>query len=648
MYLYYYAVTYILLTPVVSSQLFYPQIEFEPQLKLLMSILSDCYTAMFFEKSHTMMSYILQPIMFQNTYQVKVFENVYSHPDRIIGSVVSPKYFKCSTHIFYNLNDIGFLIQESVKSNPTYAIFIQNHHQAPDIEQFWNYNYYIDTKQFVVKNLNDIIFLCPYCDAHQEMKILANEEIIKLFSNINAHIQINMQNRRYPTDLRRHELLSKPESCHLLAKTKNMTRLTVKACMLLMLSRTFNFSLDSYREHEDQRWGIHTETNLAEFLENNENGIRNIVETSFVEEPWGFIVFKDNQIQAAKVFLTQTDITLWISLPVLYLGQRFSAVLSIYVAQSKTIRTGFIMVTFLAPGLYRKLKQVTLLRKHLSFHKFNKLIWALSLSTIVSYAFKGSLILFLTILIQPEFPTDLESLCNSSIAIITFESTTINSFTQPVIFKAITQRLTNSDESENFPVYLKKLQVQTKGMNYDSGKFWVDLFQSKLEVELNKTSFTEDFAVIDPLTSLKVIRRTVSQLIPSVWMSPIVLVDNFRHVKPIAMNRDYFYPMIKLGLGRFQESGLYNKWETLHADMHANQYLLTTQKTIAKLSRVAQKNPNIHAEYQPEMKPLKLFDLKFMWGLYLVAIISVDFVFLIERSSHLKMFLLEFDSHKGY
>lgn len=51
---------------------------------------------------------------------------------------------------------------------------------------------------------------------------------------------------------------------------------------------------------------------------------------------------------------------------------------------------------------------------------------------------------------------------------------------------------------------------------------------------------------------------------PNKWTSQVVPVFGFMSTMPWTVNKNYFYPIFKRGLGQIFESGLYNRWDGYH------------------------------------------------------------------------------------
>lgn len=436
-----------------------------------------------------------------------------------------------------------------------------------------------------------------------------------------------------------------PKSCHLYTdRLLHWNPPLVEHCVLIVLGKKHNFTFGgndiSTLPPGTLRRGIFERrilqaSNLDSFSSKNR---RQVIEYAFVQESWAHMVVLERLEHHNQAITEVFDVPLWLYLFILHIVLRLSNSISVYAVENNfKVSVSKFLGLMISRELNKKLKSYSQSWKHIYFHKVNKLVWSLGITTIVSFAYKGNLVSCLTREPEPQYAKTFEDVVMSGMTIRTFyvEKLT-NGSSKPFLPTDIQQKLQNCKVrhlgDRKFLLNINKSLIYSGSVD----NFTIDMFEAQyIQQKSNGANnyFQKEFAVADPLKNIRALRRLLTELIPSLWISPIVGSDSFRTVRPFVVDPDY-YPIFKDGLARLQESGMFYKWGLYYEDrMQAQQ-----QKQI---ERIITTKHNVSGTYfstvllsKHKLGPWNMQELRIIWIVYTIAFLLIILVFVLEITIH--------------
>lgn len=264
------------------------------------------------------------------------------------------------------------------------------------------------------------------------------------------------------------------------------------------------------------------------------------------------------------------------------------------------------------------------------------------MSTVVSFAYKGKLISFLTLEPTPIYARSLELLVDTGQTIGTFEAIWVDHTTGLIsaASAAMDEILKFSRQRKVVvPKYLGKLNQSLKPFEWGLEKLQVmvsQLYGMERMLKLQNQTFetneelSEDFAVLDLVQVLKTVKQTFASTISTKWVSAIVSEDKFETVMPFVVDRNFFYPLFKRGLAQIYEGGLYDRWNNFHQKTKAMKHLKETKELINKTYGDTSLQGGQKLNSDPEIKALAFSSLLIVWLLYAVANVLIFSLFVAE------------------
>lgn len=368
-----------------------------------------------------------------------------------------------------------------------------------------------------------------------------------------------------------------------------------------------------------------------------------IVESPFSSESFAFIETKDSSDSLVRALFDLIDFRMWFLLLGVFLCMRTSVIISIHVMHSqKKEATVCLCRFFLATGTYRILRRCAASWRTGKILQTNKLLWAFSMSTLVSLAYKAELTAFLTHIPEPQYSNSL----NTFIArypprprirnIATFTRVLAVNETHKEFVPYVLRELEGNNDS--FSVRLKDSLKFYKNGKVD---FVVDHFTNIYKAK--PVDFEPDVvpsAALDFLTDVQIVRGSIRLFMPTKKVSPVRIVNKFKFHEPYVVTKTYFYYIIKRVLNIIYESGIFSKWENSLELATAMRHLVETRDSLkASFSNVnfASDKQNwlmylLNARYRhvthlmtKALSINKLIGLWFSYGI-LLGLVSVVFV----------------------
>lgn len=317
-----------------------------------------------------------------------------------------------------------------------------------------------------------------------------------------------------------------------------------------------------------------------------------LIESPLFYEPFAFLTTKAN-IKGFESGLTGAiDVMMWVILAIVFVCMRISVVVSLSATASLSQKRNWfklklLLVSFMSTGIYKKLRVQAAVWKNSKCLLANKLVWALGMSTLVSYAYKAGLTSFLTHTREPIYPTDLDTLiseCNRQVGCV-YSSKGTSGQTKYILDK--------TPSLKQVLRFYKPLQIFRN--------FLLNQIRIIHKSEYGSQEHSAPKALLYTLKTVDFTRGCIGLFLPDKKVSASVLL-NYRSFAPFYVSRSYFYEFIKKRLNRVYESGLYDHWQR-NIERKFSMYMLSG------LSR----------EIRSLFKEMRVFNEKEKWLMYLLG-----------------------------
>lgn len=542
------------------------------------------------------------------------------------------KFVSCKVHM-YTLTNISEMPLKSVSgfTNPNFVVY---HAEKQGIlPHFWHNNHYLNARQYMIIEFKEVLHLCAHCQY--------NASKCKGFRN------------QQPTNFNGEAIISdawkiikqkdvKVSCGQLLYRSSQLTPANSDICASITIGKKLNFSLIFGQKlyHKGSKYEITSHEPLNKhMIKKFHRNEQKLVEFTVIKEPFGFVVFKDKMLEEQKYILKVLDFRMWTTLMSLLICLRISAAASLLAIKKKPMKLINIWVAFATPNVQKRLNAFSNQWNHINVHKLNKVIWALSMSTVVGYAFKGNLISHLSSGPVINYSKQLNDLVSSGMPLLTF-SFAIPPFGVTIIELAIAEiRLFAIKNNLTMPRYILDLKRSVFTPQNGLRDFVVDMFALKNGITpISRIKHLErGFSVIDSARNLNTIKAQFASLIPSMWCSPFVHDHHFYTIVPFLVNRGSFYTVFKDNLAQLYECGIYGFWNYYYHEMKQSSHL---EEPINKINRRFNKTKSHFlllekARAGPRTQSLAVDKLETIWYMFLIALLGVSLIFIVEKFADL-------------
>lgn len=319
-----------------------------------------------------------------------------------------------------------------------------------------------------------------------------------------------------------------------------------------------------------------------------------IVESPFLYEPFAFTTIKTDMVGLENAITCIIDFTIWAFVILVFVCMRVSITACIVAVEahyklSNKSSLKHILIIFITARNYKKLASHASKWMVSRCILVNELIWALGLSTILSYACNAGLTAFLTHTPEPIYPHDLETLVSHC---MNHENCVVTSTTTYGASRLI---------SDISPALKTVIEQYTNGINIFTEFIKAQIKSShKSDSDILSLNFPPS-AMLDTVKSVELCRHSMRLFMPEKNVSPSRLV-NFKSFLPFYVNKSPFYRIIKKALNSVHESGIYDHW----------QRYFETKSTLYRLSAT-------HKELKAFIPETRLVNLKGNWLMYLLG-----------------------------
>lgn len=449
---------------------------------------------------------------------------------------------------------------------------------------------YILSDFFLIGDFTDTYKVCLVCEYKYHVT-----RLIYLDKPVTSKHSVNFNGDHIETDLREEERNLVLRSCDRMAtyKVSGLPQESEK-CLIQMLSEKYNFT---FRRLPVTKPMIIKRQPMSKYYMDTVviPEMRHVLEYANGLHPWAFIVVQPRTEGLEAAFTEIFDFTLWFCLLALYISMRFSAVLSLTLIRFKYCPAlnkyhGLLKVfaNLIDHGLYQGIKPYIHRWKHIRLHMLNKLLWGFTIGTLVNLSYRAKLASTLTQTVQPSTPNQFETLANSTLNIYTFVIVPRKTGLRSLILDTLEDLASDFKEQQqkmpieyrNFQKALKYFPLYLPGMQK---------FVSMLHIQLNRNlkigeTFPKTFAVFEPQRFTPMIKELIELFVPQMWVSSMVIVNKFLIVAPYTMESNYMYPVLKKGVARISESGLFDRWNDYYYEMLSLENIRKTQDLIDKSS----------------------------------------------------------------
>ncbi len=220
---------------------------------------------------------------------------------------------------------------------------------------------------------------------------------------------------------------------------------------------------------------------------------------------------------------------------------RLSVAVSLTIVKSQFENPNLVN-SFLTQGLYSRIKPFLRNWKHMRLHLFNKVVWTFTLYTLINMDFKAIMTSFLTKNLEPSYPKDIEHVNSTGMITIT----AVTHLDRKVTYVRC------GDENTKF---YKTAQIGNSGMRCLTAKLFIH--HKKTDGYTNRTSeeFPDTFAVLGPSQYTNMQKDLMKVFVPEKWVSPVIKANTYENMRPLIVDRNFFYPIFKKGLASLLESG---------------------------------------------------------------------------------------------
>lgn len=144
-------------------------------------------------------------------------------------------------------------------------------------------------------------------------------------------------------------------------------------------------------------------------------------------------------------------------------------------------------------------------------------------------------------------------------------------------------RIITTQGSNGAKYYAKLLNMTTilNGGSFEFSKRVVEL-QLGYKNQIYALNHSHNFALIDQLQDIKFVSFAIHAFAPNLRVSKPILLPQYSLVHPWAVRVNYFLPVFKLHLSRFDEAGLYNKLKVDEAAFKQRQFLESSSYILRK------------------------------------------------------------------
>ncbi len=144
------------------------------------------------------------------------------------------------------------------------------------------------------------------------------------------------------------------------------------------------------------------------------------------------------------------------------------------------------------------------------------------------------------------------------------------------------------DSIRHISYWIYGMRDFTRNMYLQEHKNLIDKNKTDLK-ELNE-KIPRNFASFDYLKYMFMHKQLLQLYFPKKWMSPLVPILGYMTTMPWTVDRNYFYPIFKRGLGQIFESGLYNRWDNYHDSVNALENFYVVKNKIKATGALSDSN----------------------------------------------------------
>ncbi len=356
---------------------------------------------------------------------------------------------------------------------------------------------------------------------------------------------------------------------------------TVEQCIFNELGKNFNFSYRFPKRFYYARV-IRRRTMSMDYLNGEiKRDRRYIVTLGFVYDQWGYFVSKERLHNYDTALIGPFDTLSWISilLSISGLAIVFLVILkysSIH-AFSQVEKLFRILIYFFGSLLDQSVSTLVTQLPVLghatkSLTKFLWLSWCFS-AFLLGQLYKGEMFSFLTKSPEPDYPTSLENLARSGLLMYSFTGSGYNG--KHIATFALYLQEVMSAPNASYPEYYHKFRDSLiymhewlNGMRDLTRNMYLQENVHLIDKNKSDANFgdkvSKSFASFDYLKHMFMHKQLLKLYFPNKWTSPVVSVFGFMSTMPWTVDKNFFYPIFKRGLGQIYESGLYNRWDRYH------------------------------------------------------------------------------------
>lgn len=405
--------------------------------------------------------------------------------------------------------------------------------------------------------------------------------------------RVNLHGTNVLTDLSTDELQTSIITCDYSVEYSAANRPpTVEKCIFHELSVKYNFTCTNDYMSVTTNFMVKRRTKLSsDFVQNTIiPGKKIVIEIGMVYDKWGyFVITGKSQTYASAIFgpfdlftwmlLVLSIFTIWLTIITtqsttnsLTKNQRLGLKIS---AHESVLLFMYVLATVLDQFTAKFINHLKLkITKFITSLNLLWFAWSMLL-LVLGTVYKGDMFSFLTKIPEPKYPDSVAKLAKSNLMVATYES---NFLETESIFS---NYLRDSLQGNNLWPQQRETYV---GLNKSVKHFhtWLhglrELSASKIVQEDDKwtvKNFTKfrrnlpkNMVSLDYLKHVKMHKYIMSLFTPKLWLSKIIILENFMTTMPWVSKRDQFYPIFKQGLSHIYESGLYNKWDEYHDNMN--------------------------------------------------------------------------------
>lgn len=487
-------------------------------------------------------------------------------------------------YLMNKVADFSSLIKDATReidsSYPRYVLIFTQLYQTYDhrsIQKVLKQSGYTVTFSIVVARLSEVYFLCLVCES-KHSNIKSGKVNLSQYLSDHSKMKINLNLapiKVTKTPPRGKITCAPPFSTQLMEFVPDE-----QTCVAQTLYKYLNFT-----------WTPHTLPKLYPrilsnyyvtdlFLNISAQEKKLSIEFAFIQQTWAFISVKPGLDVYNEAFTGMLDIGLWISLMGLYIIMRMSVVVSLAIMNSFSGGNIFkiilkLIASFINSGLYRKLKAHSRKWNNVRWHLVTKVVWALTMSTVVSFAYRAELTSFLTKSAENFFPTALKQLTQAGGIIFSFSSGTLIRDPKRVdalIKHSLTLAFEKQELNAKFkiPDYYSKFQSMVKLYSDGSLHLISELFRQMSATDLyNKDAIPDEFSIYDVQNKVEMQKELLNFFVPSKYVSPVVTENLLVMIAPFTVDKSYIFSPVKRGLAVCFESGLYMKWADVHDEATA-------------------------------------------------------------------------------